>query len=88
MQMVVCVVRNGGEHTATSKKKRGNVKTISYAGRRDKLEFEIKKTHRLTHCYRMRTNGGACHWNVSEITTCRWNQGELVNWGNPGKLFR
>ena len=63
---------------------RGDAKT--YAGRRDKLESVVKKTHRLTHCYRMRTNDGACLWNVSEITTCRGNPGELVNWRNPGKV--
>ena len=43
------------------------MKTISYAGRRDKLGSVVKKTHRLTHCYRMRANDGACHWNASEI---------------------
>ena len=86
--MVISVVRKGGKHTATSKEKRGlgNAKTISFAGRRDKLWSVGKKTHRLTHCYRMRTNDGVCHWNVSEILTCRGNPGELVHWGNPGKL--
>ena len=45
------------------------------------LWSKIHNPHMLTHCYRMRANDGACHWNVSEITTCRGNPQELVNWG-------
>ena len=58
MTIPIFVVRKDEEHTATSKKNGTKCKkpSLTNAGRRDKLDFALKKSHWLTHCYKMRTN--------------------------------